>query len=347
MKHNRIFLSVAMAAIMLVSLCAVSASTLSVSAAQSSSSTPAVVGAPVGSGAPGVCSINGTNLDLFIRVAADNSIVWKESPNGTTWTSSETSLGGTLTAPPAANATWANATAGEASIYIFARGTDGSVYERVISPYNNTTQITQTDSSTYTISGWTSLGGQVATNTGPSVCSWGPGRLDVFVQGTSGAMYQKTWNGTSWSNWISLGGKLTSAPGATATGNQIGVFVAGTSGTIYYKHWNGAAWSGWVNVGGTVLSGTSPAAYNWGTSQIGWLVTGTDSNLYRNWVGSSSGYEGIAGALTSSPSATAKHNGVIDVFARGSSSTFAALYQISFNYNSSGTWGEWTALGGI
>ena len=39
-----------------------------------------------------------------------------------------------LTAPPAANATWASTGAGEASIYIFARGTDGSVYERVISP---------------------------------------------------------------------------------------------------------------------------------------------------------------------------------------------------------------------
>jgi hypothetical protein len=346
MKHNRIFLSVAMAAIMLVSLCAVSASTLSVSAAQSSSSTPTVVGAPVGAGAPSVCSINGTGLDLFIRVGADNSLVWKESPDGTSWTSSQTSLGGTLTAPPAANATFASGSAPYASIYVFVRGNDGSVYEKVISP--NATQITQTNNSTYKIAAWVSLGGQLAKNTGPSVCSWGPGRLDVFAEGTNGALYHKWWNGTSWSGWQSLGGKLTSAPGATATGNQIGVFVAGTSGAIYYKHWNGAAWSGWVNVGGTVLSGTSPAAYNWGTSQIGWLVTGTDSNLYRNWVGSSSGYEGIAGALTSSPSATAKHNGVIDVFARGSTSTFAALYQISYNYPATpGTWGQWTALGGV
>lgn len=334
-----------MAAIMLVSLCAVSASTLSVSAAQGSSSTPTVVGAPVGSGAPGVCSINGTGLDLFIRVGADNSLVWKESPDGTTWLSSQTSLGGTLTAPPAANATPATSGTGvPASIYVFARGTDGSVYWNTLSP-TGSQSITITDPSTYTMSGWTSLGGQLATNTGPSVCSWGPGRLDVFVQGTNGAMYQKVWNGSGWSNWINLGGKLTSAPGATSTGNQVGVFAAGTSGTIYYKHWNGAAWSGWVNVGGTLLSGTSPAAYNWGTSQIGWLVTGTDSNLYRNWVGPGgvAGYEGITGALTSSPSATAKHTGVIDVFARGSTGQFAALYQDSYT----GVWGGWTALGGV
>jgi hypothetical protein len=350
MKHNRIFLSVAMATIMLVSLCAVSASTLSVSAAQGSSSTPTVVGAPVGSGAPGVCSINGTGLDLFIRVGADNSLVWKESPAGTTWASSQTSLGGTLTAPPAANATKAATGSNYTSIYVFARGTDGSVYWKTISPKGDAQQITQTDNSTYTMGGWISLGGQLAKNTGPSVCSWGPGRLDVFVQGTDGALWHKwsTNSGATWSKWESLGGKLTSAPGATSTGNQVGVFAAGTSGTIYYKHWNGAAWSGWVNVGGTLLSGTSPAAYNWGTSQIGWLVTGTDSNMYRNWVGSSSGYESIAGALTSSPSATAKQAGVIDVFARGSTSTFAALYQISYNYPAApGTWGQWTALGGV
>jgi hypothetical protein len=349
MKHNRIFLSVAMAAIMLVSLCAVSASTLGVSAAQGSrSTTPGVVGAPVGSGAPGVCS-NGSGLDLFIRVAADSSIVWKESPNGTYWPSNETPIGGTLTAPPAANATFASTSSQYASIFVFARGTDGSLYWKIISP--NNTQITQANNSTYTMSSWSSLGGQLATNTGPSVCSWGPGRLDVFVQGANGAMYQKVWTGSTWSNWIDLGGKLTSAPGATAMGsspNQIGVFAAGANGAIYYKHWNGSAWSGWVNVGGQVLSGTSPAAYNWGTSQIGWLVTGTDGNLYRNYVGSSSGYEGILGALTSSPSATAKQAGVIDVFARGSTSTFAALYQISYNYPAApGTWGQWMALGGV
>jgi hypothetical protein len=353
MKHNRIFLSVAMAAIMLVSLCAVSASTLSASAAQGSSSTPTVVGAPVGSGAPSVCSINGTGLDLFIRVGADNSLVWKESPDGTSWTSSQTSLGGTLTAPPAANATFASGSATYASIYVFARGNDGSVYEKVISP--NATQITQTNNSTYKISAWVSLGGQLAANTGPSVCSWGAGRLDLFVQGTNGAMYHKwsTNGGTSWSAWENLGGKLTSAPGATAMGpspSQIGVFVAGSNGAIYYKHWTSSSgWSGWVSLGGQVLAGTSPAAYNWGISQIGWFVTGTNNQLYQNWVtGSSQGYVTLGGVLTSSPAATAKAYGYIDVFARGSTSTFAALYQISYNSPANpGVWGVWTAIGGV
>jgi hypothetical protein len=349
MKHKRTVISTAMAAIVLVSLCAVGASVLTVSAAQGSSGTAAIVGAPVGSGAPAVCSINGTGLDLFIRVGADNSLVWKESPDGATWTSSETSLGGVLTAPPAANATFANQSSTYASIYVFARGSDNALWLKTITP--NATQITQTDNTTYTISPWVSLGGQLATNTGPSVCSWGVGRLDVFVQGTDGTMYQKVWNGASWSNWISLGGKLTSAPGATAVGpspNQIAVFAAGTNGIIWYKHWDGASWSGWVNVGGQVLAGTSPAAYNWGSSRLGWLVTGTDDQLWHSWVGNSQGYESVGGVLTSSPSATAKAPGVIDVFARGSTGQFAALYQISYNYPSApGAWGVWTAIGGV
>jgi len=73
--------------------------------------------------------------------------------------------------------------------------------------------------------------------------------------------------------------------GATSTGNQVGVFAAGTSGTIYYKHWNGAACLAGQTSADTPL-GHQPGAYNWGPNgQLGWLVTGTDSNLYRNWIG--------------------------------------------------------------
>jgi len=77
-----------------------------------------------------------------------------------------------------------------ASIYVFARGNNGALYERIISP-TGAQQITQTDSSTYTLSGWTSLGGQLATNTGPSVCSWGPGRLDVLYKARTAPCIKK------------------------------------------------------------------------------------------------------------------------------------------------------------
>ena len=338
-------MSVAMAALVLVSLCAVGASTMSVSAARGSSyaQVPTIVGAPVGAGAPGVCSNNSTNLYLFIRGAdnADNVLNLKISPDGTTWPSTSASLNGSLTSAPAA--VCRNTTTGVVTVFV--RGTDGGIWYR--------------DGFGTTWGPWASIGGQIPLGTAPSVCSWGNGRLDVFAQGTDGALWHKSYTPTGgWSGWQSLGGRLTSGPGATATssgGDQVGVFVAGPNGAIFYMHWTSSSgWGSWTNVGGTALAGTygylSPAAYNWGPSQIGWFVVGAGSQVYGNWVnpsGQTSGYVNLGGVATSSPAATAKTPGVCDVFVRGSTGQFAALYQISFNYPANPyVWGPWTAIGG-
>ena len=338
MKHKHIIMSVVMAALVLVSLCAVSASALSVSAAQSSSyvKAPAVVGAPVGSGAPAACSPNGIGLDLFIR-GADDHLYLKTSTDGTSWTGTSYYLGGGLTSGP--GATVRDTTNG--LVTVFVRGTDGAIYYR--------------DGSGTSFGHWTSIGGQTAAGKAPAVCSWNSdGRLDVFVTGADGLLWHKSYTNTAgWADhWDSLGGTLTSGPAATATsdgGNQIGVFVAGVNSTVFYKHYTSSSgWGSWITAGGKVLAGTSPAAYNWGASRIGWLVTGTDNQLYHNWVGKSNGYEVIGGALTSSPAATAKVSQVIDAFGRGSTGEFAALYQISYGYPpNTGSWGDWTPIGGV
>ena len=47
---------------------------------------------------------------------------------------------------------------------------------------------------------WHQLGvEQIAS--GPAVCSWAPGRLDVFARGTDNTLYTKSWNGREWDNW--------------------------------------------------------------------------------------------------------------------------------------------------
>jgi hypothetical protein len=64
-------------------------------------------------------------------------------------------------------------------------------------------------------------------------------------------MYQKTWNGTSWSNWISLGGSLTSSPAATSpTSGAIDVFVRGGDNGLWENSYSNGSWSGWTSVGG-------------------------------------------------------------------------------------------------
>jgi hypothetical protein len=343
MKHNRILMSVAMAAVVLVSLFAVGASTLSVSAAQGNSSTPPTVGAAVGSGAPGVCSQDGTSLDLFIR-GTDNSLHWWHSSDGVTWSST----GALQVAGPNALGSAAAATSPTlGTINVFVRGNDaaGSLWELTITNAN-------TGSPTIPTS-WVHIGGKLATKTGPSVCSYGTSTA-VFVTGTD---YQCYYYATLTANlpphkWFGLSGKLASAPAATALsdGSKIGLFVVGTGNSgLWYKQNTGGTWAtSWTSVGGQALAGTSLAAYNWGTSRLGWLVTGTDGNLYNNWVGNSAGYEGIAATLTSSPSVatiTPTMTGYgLAVFARVSSGGTAALSQNNYNYQSSGGWGTWTAV---
>ena len=345
MKHKRILMSVAMAALVLV---AVGVSALSVTAAQGSSANvkaPTVVGAPVGSGAPGVCSVDGTGIFLFIR-GSDNVLYYKYASDGVTWPSTSRSLGGVLASAPAATAT------SNGVIEVFVRGTDGRLYEKI-----------STDSGANWSPNWIDLGGQLLANTGPSATSWLSGsgmttvnNTKVFVTGTDHqCWYKSQTDGVASTVWTPLGGYLISAPAATALsdGSQIGLFVVGSDHAVWYKHYATSWGKSWTLLGGQVLAGTSPAAYNFGPTQIGFFVTGTDSKLYQNWVdntGKTSGYANLGGVLTSSPSATTTtqtaQNG-ISVFARGSSFQFAALYQIYYNYQGSGQWGVWTAIGGV
>jgi hypothetical protein len=326
MKHNRIFLSVAMAAIMLVSICAVSASTLGVSAAQGSSSTPGVVGAPV-AGAPAVCSQDGKGLDLFVR-GADSALYWKHSAGGTTWSPS-VDLGGVCTSNAAATSP-ANGV-----IDVFVRGSNGALYED---------QTTNANAPTPTWT-WTKIGGQLLAGTGPAAYHV-DGALGWFVTGTNHALYQQWTEKGALVSWKNLGGYLTSAPAATVVpdGSQIGVIVAGTNSVLYYEHYSGGAWQPWFNIGAQLLAGTSPAAYNWGSARIGWFFTGTDYALHHMWSGATSGSENLGGYLTSSPGATSRSSGTIDVFARGGSGDFTILWQRSY---SSGQWGDWTSIGGV
>ncbi len=329
MKHTHkcTFISIAMAALVLVSLCAICASPLSVSAAQGSSAnvkSPTVV-APV-AGAPAVCSQDGKGLDLFVR-GADSALYWKHSADGTTWLPS-VRLGGVCTSNAAATSP-ANGV-----IDVFVRGTNGALYRD---------QTTNANAATPTWT-WTKIGGQLLAGTGPTAYHV-DGALGWFVTGTDHALYQQWTQTGALVSWKNLGGYLTSSPAATVLpdGSQIGVFVGGTNGALYYKHYSSPAWQSWSAIGAQLLTGTSPTAYNWGTTRIGWFFTGTDFALHHMWAGATSGSENLGGYLTSSPGATSRSTGTIDVFARGGSGDFTILWQRSY----SGQWGIWTSIGGV
>jgi hypothetical protein len=106
-----------------------------------------------------------------------------------------------------------------------------------------------------TWSAWKSIGGQLASGTGPAADARGLNSLDVFVQGTNQVLYYTHWNGTTWSAWTSLGGVLAagSSPAATSPGTgQVDISVLGTGNVLWWKITtnSGATWSGWMSVGG-------------------------------------------------------------------------------------------------
>ena len=185
------------------------------------------------------------------------------------------------------------------------------------------------------------VSGQLASGTGPAVCSQDANSLDVFVQGTDHALWYRHYQaGSGWSAWRSLGGGLASSPGVTSQANgKIDVFVRGTDGAIWYKEYSGSSWSNWIGLGGQVASGTGPAASSWGTGRLDVFVQGTDGVLYQKMRSGSSWstWKSLSGALASSPAATSPASGVIDVCVCG---TDGALWS---KYYKSG-WGKWTSI---
>jgi len=258
--HKRNCTSIALAALMLVSLCAVCTSTLSVSAARSSANVqaPALVGASLGE-APAVCAPDANSLALFVR--GTNGALWYKHWDGTTWSTSM-SLGGVLTSSPAATSP------GNGQVNVFVRGRDGALYEK-----------TTTDGGT-SWSNWVSLGGQIPAGTAPAACSWGSGRLDLFVQGMNGALYHKSCTGSTWSSWENLGGYLTSSPAAaTAPGSsRIDVFVLGSDNGLWQRTYN-SVWSSW-----TSLSAVTQTIYYVPQAGSTWANRGTAGASYDAYV---------------------------------------------------------------
>ena len=208
---------------------------------------------------PAACSWGAGRLDVFVQ--GTDGVLYQKTCTGS-WSGWQ-SLGGKLTSSPAAM----SPTNGVINVY--GRGTDGALWQR---GYNNNAW-----------SSWSSLGGKLASNTGPAACSWGPGRLDVCVQGTDGALYHKWYNG-GWSGWESLGGKLTSSPAAAAAsgGNRIDVFVRGTDGALWSKSYNGG-WGGWASVGGISLTET-PTVYYVPQAGSTWVNQGMAGASYNAFV---------------------------------------------------------------
>jgi hypothetical protein len=84
-----------------------------------------------------------------------------------------------------------------------------------------------------------------------------------------------------WHDWESLGGTITSSPGAVSWDNdRIDVFAIGKDSTLHHK-WFDGGWSNWESLGGFLTSG--PTVSSWNRGRLDVFARGGDSALYHKW----------------------------------------------------------------
>jgi hypothetical protein len=174
----------------------------------------------------------------------------------------------------------------------------------------------------------------------PAVASWGPGRLDLFVQGGDHLLYHRwtTDSAASFSVWQSLGappGGLASSPAAVSWGpNRIDVFVRGADNALWHLWWDGHAWRGWERLGGFLLS--APAVASWSSNRLDVFVIGGGHAMYHlAWSGVWHPFESLGGYGVQDPGAASWGPNRVDVFTLSSNNL---LYRRFWN----GSWSGWS-----
>jgi len=138
--------------------------------------------------------------------------VWQPSP--TAWTN----LGGS-TISDVTPVSW-----GPNRLDLFAQGADNKFYQK------------SWDGSAWVppaAADWTGLGGGTWLSK-PAAVAWGENRITVAGQGNDNAVWVKEWNGSSWSEWKSLGGLITDGPVLDPRGGErAAVYARGADAGLY------------------------------------------------------------------------------------------------------------------
>src|SRR5690242_2531297 len=118
----------------------------------------------------------------------------------------------------------------------------------------------------------------------PAAVSWGPNRIDLFIQDSDGkSLVHKVYDGY-WHSWEDLGGAILYSPAvASMSAGRLDVFVIGTDHQLWTKVFDNGQWSGWGPLGGLFIS--SPGAGSLGQGQLDVAGVGYDFQVYLSWWG--------------------------------------------------------------
>lgn len=251
------------------------------------------------SSAPDAASYGPGEIDVFAR-GADGKLWHKWYPKtrgGTGWSSWNKSLG----APPGVGIVGGPAAVtwdlfqfpyyGESREAVFVRGTDKQLWGRV-----------QLGDWSSAWSRWQPLGGPMTSDPDATAYIAKPNRVDVFVRGARNNLWQgilnvNPGNGEFTGSYKTLGGTLTSGPGAWAVNMVTGhygdedVFIRGTGNHLWHRGYhpreNGPnVWGNWGRVGGSrILTSDPDVTYPGGPGSghgpgVDVFARGTDNKIY-------------------------------------------------------------------
>lgn len=178
---------------------------------------------------------------------------------------------------------------------------------------------------------------------GPTVSSWGAGRLDVFwrsaTQNAGREITQLTFANNAWGTTTRVAAPLMeSDPTAASWGSgRIDLFWRGADNLLRHNNTtDGSTWGGGDSLSEDIRS--SPAVSSWGANRLDVFWRGTDNRLKHKafdngWLAD----EDLGGTLASDPAAVSWASGRLDVFWRGTDSHLKHKW---YPYNGAWSWEE-------
>jgi hypothetical protein len=189
---------------------------------------------------------------------------------------------------------------------------------------------------------WENLGGVLGSS--PAVSSWAPGVIDVFVEGTDGALWHEWYSDGAWhpsqSDWERLSpSTFLYSPAAVSWGTRrVDVFVTGTNRHLMHVWWAGGGWGGWEDLGGTLYS--QPTVTSTAAGQLDIFALNSSGHLIRLHYGPTWGAwsETDSTTLYEAPTAISSGAGIIDVFSRNAQGSVVSRRLDQFG------WHPWWSL---
>lgn len=228
------------------------------------------------SGSPSVLLNSEGNIVIFARGKISRSLMYNHQVHNATavYWAGWSNLGGILTSGPSAVLT------AESMVHVFVRGVDKGLFEK---------KQVATHSGTVAWSKYDGLGGLLASN--PAV----PGTLnpvnllEIFVRQADRAIWYKRQMATThdadsvtWSEWQSLGGKMSSGPAVVVDADGLlNVFARGMNREIFVKkqqHHDSPEYFLWESIGGDSASTPTTLLMPNGSIQV--FYRGSDKMIY-------------------------------------------------------------------